>query len=223
MTAFYLVAAGIAAAVAPCPLMANITAVSYICSNPGSRKRTVAAGLSYSIGRAAAYVILGVLLSLGLTGAPQLSLWLQESLPVYMGPLLIISGLVVSECIPFPTIGKKPDNKTVRRLSERGLTGSFLLGALFAMALCPPGAALFFGTALPLATVLGEWAWLGLSLFGLGTALPVVLVTLLISFSASKTARVLKHLPAIQKRSKLVAGGILFLFGTYLTLNELIL
>ena len=222
MVLLYLILAGIMTAISPCPLASNVAAISFICRNMDSRRRAAAAGICYTLGRIFSYVIMGVLIGLGVASAPGLSLWLQESLPQYMGPVLIICGLIVLECINIPSIGRKPNGETVQKLGS-SLPGSFLLGALFALALCPPSAAIFFGTALPLACESGGWALLGISMFGLGTALPVVFFALLIVSSATRAASAMKCLPTVQKWSRNIAGIILFLLGSYLTITELII
>lgn len=222
MVLLYLILAGIMTAISPCPFASNVAAISFICRNMDSRRRAAAAATYYTLGRMFSYVVMGALIGLGLASAPALSLWLQESLPQYMGPVLIICGLIVLECINIPAIGRKPTGETIQKLGS-SLPGSFLLGALFALALCPPSAAIFFGTALPLACESGSWAWLGISMFGLGTALPVVFFALLIVCSATRAATAMKCLPAVQKWSRNIAGILLFLLGTYLTITELII
>ena len=222
MVFLYLILAGIMTAISPCPLASNVAAISFICRNMDSHRRAAAASICYTLGRILSYIILGALIGLGLPSAPGLSLWLQEALPLYMGPVLIICGLVVLECINLPSIGRKPTGETVQKLGS-SLPGSFLLGALFAMALCPPSAAIFFGTALPLASESGSWAWLGISIFGLGTALPVVFFAMLIVCSTARAATAMKCLPTVQKWSRNIAGILLFLLGSYLTITELII
>lgn len=222
MALFYLILAGIMTAISPCPLASNVAAISFICRNMDSSWRAAAASICYTLGRIFSYVILGVLIDLGLASAPGVSLRLQESLPQYMGPVLIICGLVVLECINIPSVGRKPTGETIQKLGG-SLQGSFLLGALFALALCPPSAAIFFGVALPLASESGRWACLVISMFGLGTALPVVFFALLIVCSATRAATAMKCLPPVQKWSRNIAGILLFLLGSYLTITELII
>ncbi len=222
MTVFYLIFAGIMTALAPCPLASNVAAISFICRNMDSRRRAAVAGICYTLGRIFSYVVIGGLIGLGFAGAPGLSLWLQESLPQYMGPVLIICGLVVMECINLPSIGHRPSGETVQKLGS-SLPGSFLLGALFALALCPPSAAIFFGTVIPLVSESGSWSCLGISAFGLGTALPVVFFALLIVCSATRAATAMNCLPSVQKWSRNIAGILLFLLGAYLTITELII
>ena len=58
-SAFWL---GILTSISPCPLAANITAVSFVARRVGSPLRVLLAGLLYTLGRAITYLVLGVLL-----------------------------------------------------------------------------------------------------------------------------------------------------------------
>ena len=224
MNLLYLLGIGIAAAVAPCPLTTNLAAIGYLTRHVGEQRRVAWAAAAYTLGRMAAYVGLGLLLSLGLSQAPQVSYWLQEELPNYLAPVLLIAGLVILDCIPFLSIGRKPGAETAQKLGRCGAGGGFLLGVLFALALCPPSAALFFGVALPVAAQSGSvGAWLGISIFGLGTALPVAAFALLLTCSAAKAAKAMQCLPRIQSICKYVSGGALLLLGAYMTITQYIL
>ncbi len=220
---FYLLLAGVTAAIAPCPLASNLAAIGYISRHVGSRHRALMAAGLYTLGRICSYVAVGLLINQGLAGAPAVSYWLQASLPEYMGPILIISGLVVLECIRIPSIGRAPGKEVAHKLANRGLWGSFMLGLLFALALCPPSAALFFGTALPIAIQSGTWTWVAIALFGLGSSIPVAAFALLLVTGAEKAAGVLRCLPAVQRWGKLLAGSSLFLLGMWITITELII
>ena len=216
---------GVAAAVSPCPLATNIAAVGFISRNLGSKRQSSLAALFYTLGRMAAYVVLGLLVSGGLSSAPMLSFWMQEKLPVYLGPVMVIMGLVILGFIPFFSLGKKPGDETARKLIDRsGVWGSLMLGFLFALALCPPSAALFFGAAIPLSMQAGsEGAWLGVSLFGLGSALPVVIFALLLTFSAEKATVAVRYMPKIQQIMKLVTGWFFLLLGGYWLFSRILL
>lgn len=216
---------GIATALSPCPLATNIAAVGVIAQNPGSRSYSAWASLSYTLGRVAAYVLIGLLVSQGLSSAPALSFWMQEKLPIYLGPVMMLAGLVILGFVPFFSLGKKPGVRTSRLLVERGGTaGAFALGFLFALALCPPSAALFFGTAIPISMQAGsDGAWLGVSLFGVGTAIPVVLFALLLVFSAERAAVFMRHMSHIQSVMKVVTGWFFLLLGGYWLFSKILL
>lgn len=208
---------GIAAALAPCPLATNIAATGYIAQNLGSNKQALLAAICYTLGRILAYVSIGCLITGGLLSAPTLSFWLQETLPIYLGPVLALMGLIVLGYIPFFSLGKKPGDQTARKLiGNMGVWGALILGFLFALAICPPSAAILFGGAIPLSLQSGsESVWLGISLFGLGTSIPVVFFALLLVLSVEKAHWALKRLPKIQTIMKYGTGWFFVALGLY--------
>ena len=125
---------GVAAAVSPCPLATNIAAVGFISRGIGSRHQSAIASLLYTLGRVSAYVLIGWLVSRGLASVPMLSFWMQEELPVYLGPVMMVAGLILLGFIPFFSLGKKPGEATAQSLMAKGgIWGAFALGFLFAL------------------------------------------------------------------------------------------
>lgn len=81
-----------------------------------------------------------------------------------------------------------------------------------------------FGTAVPLSIQAGSTgSILGISLFGIGTALPVVAFALLLTFSAEKTTAAMRHMPKIQQIMKLVTGWSFLLLGGYWLFSRILL
>lgn len=208
---------GGAASLAPCPMATNIAAVGYLCRTLGPCRKTLPATILYIAGRITAYVAIGLLVSGGLAAAPGLSYWLQEELPLYLGPAMMLAGLVVLGYIPFFSFGKAPGSDNAGKIVNRfGLAGAFTLGFVFALALCPPSAALFFGTAIPLSLEGGSGAaWLGIAAFGFGTALPVAAFSILFAFSMEKTALVMRNLRKVQHFVKNLTGWFFIVLGAY--------
>ena len=136
--------------VSPCPLATNIAAVSFLARRLDTKRRAIAGVLAYAGGRAVAYVAVGVLVAWGIAAAPQTSRFLQTVLEPFIGPLLIVVGLVLLGWIPLRLNFGPAKPGATERLADRGLPGAFLLGALFALTFCPTSAALFFGSLLPL-------------------------------------------------------------------------
>ena len=81
---------GLLTSVSPCPLAANIAAMSYIGREVGSRRRTLVGGLLYTLGRALAYAALAAILVGGLLSVPQVALFLQAHMNRALGPLLVV-------------------------------------------------------------------------------------------------------------------------------------
>lgn len=129
---------GVAAAVSPCPLATNIAAVGFISRGIGSHHQSAIASLLYTLGRVSAYVLIGWLVSRGLSSAPMLSFWMQEELPVYLGPVMMVAGLVILGFISLFSLGKKTGEATAQSLMAKAVSGGrlrwvFCLPWLFAL------------------------------------------------------------------------------------------
>lgn len=130
---------------------------------------------------------------------------------------MLLVGLVLLEAIPFLSLGVNPGSTTAQRLLQSGgVWGAMLLGFLFGLTLCQPTAALFFGSVLPLSLQAGgAGIWWGVSLFGVGTALPVVAVALLLVLGTGKVSAALRLMPRIQRIVQSITGWGFLLLGAY--------
>ncbi|WP_424358908.1 aromatic aminobenezylarsenical efflux permease ArsG family transporter [Methanocella sp. MCL-LM] len=219
----YAFAIGLVTAIGPCPLSANVTAIAYVSSKFLSSRDTVLAGTLYTLGRAATYGIIGLLIyafgSAVMDSAPVL----QDYEKIIIGPILVLVGVVMLELIkPNISVGDGLKAKYGLELSKRGVAGSFFLGAIFALAFCPYTAVMFFGLLVPLAL---ESSYVGVSyplLFGIGTGLPVLIFAILLGVSATfaraYVARIVKVEPYVRK----VLGAGFLLYGLYLTITYLL-
>lgn len=169
-TAFLL---GLLTALSPCPLATNIAAVGYISKDAGNRRRIFLSGLLYTLGRIAAYSLLGaVLIALLRSGSElfaiqkTLSRWGEMLLP----PALILLGLFLlfGHRLRLPAIGFRCGE----RLKGRGC-GTLLLGILFSLAFCSTSGLLFFGMLIPLSASHAE-GYLLPGIYAVGTGLPVI-------------------------------------------------
>lgn len=207
---------GILTSISPCPLATNIAAISYIGNN-GTTQRTVACGVAYTAGRMAAYLALGTLLVAGLLSSSWLSNFLQRYMNRILGPVLILTGMVLLELLAWKTTGIGP-NGSVRRLAEkRGLAGAALLGATFALSFCPVSAALFFGSLIPLSLKYRSSVAFPL-LFGAGTALPVLLFAGLVAFGSRHIGQVYDRFRQVEHWGRRATGTVFVVVGIYYSL-----
>ncbi|MDO5319602.1 MAG: aromatic aminobenezylarsenical efflux permease ArsG family transporter [bacterium] len=173
---------GIVCAVSPCPLATNIVAVSFLSREAERPSRVLWGGLFYALGRTVTCVGVAVAILFGLAAAPTLSQVLQKYMGLALGPLLIVVGAVLLDLISLPKVGPRFDlGRLGARFSRAGGVGAFALGLVFALVLCPPSAAVYFGGLLPLAESEGHPILYPL-VFGLMTALPVVAVAIACAF-----------------------------------------
>ena len=207
---------GLLTSVSPCPLATNIAAMSYVGREVGSGRRTLVAGLLYTLGRTLAYAALAAILVGGLLSVPEVALFLQEHMNRVLGPLLVAVGLVLLEWIRLPGFGSRLYDRTGDRLVKAGLYGALPLGAVLALAFCPVSAGLFFGGLIPLALDHRSPVWLP-ALYGLGTGLPVVVCALLVSAGLAWAGSAFHRLQAVERWGRRVTALVVISVGLYYT------
>lgn len=207
-------ALGLLTAIAPCPLATNITATAFIAKTISSRKKVLLSGVLYMLGRMFTYTTIGAIILFG-TSKFQVAKLLQGNGEKYLGFVLIIIGLIMLDVIKFGFLkGGSFTDKLSEKFKTRGLLGSFLLGALFALAFCPYSGALFFAMLVPM--TLSADAGLALPVvFSAGTALPVILFSFVIAYSMSKLGKYFKAITKVEKVMRIVAGVVFILTGLY--------
>ena len=197
---------GILAAISPCPLATNIAATAYISRNVTSRRYVITSGLLYTLGRMTTYFTVGALIMLADVKTHRISLFLQDAGDIFLGPLLIVMGVLLLGIVKLPVLqGGGRLSSIGERVAKRGRIGAFLLGAVFALAFCPYTAVLFFGILMPMA--LKTTAGVSIpAVFAIGTGLPVLLFAVLLSTGVTRVSRWVNKVTAAEKvMRKLVA------------------
>lgn len=211
---------GLLTAISPCPLASNLAALSFL-GRDVRPARALAGGLLYAAGRALAYVAVGALLAWGLFSAPGLSRGLQSWLSPLLGPLLVVVGLALLGSLPLPAWGGGRNREGWRRHMDRfGLWSALPMGFVFALAFCPLSAALFFGSLLPLGVASGRLVLAPL-LYGLGSALPVVLFALVLVWAATAVGPLFARLARLEALLRRLTGAALVLIGVVLLWTRL--
>lgn len=205
---------GLLTAIAPCPLATNVTATAYIAKTITNTKKVLLSGVLYTLGRMLSYTLIGALIYFG-TSKFQLAKLFQGNGEKYIGFVLIIIGLIMLDVIKLNFLGAGSfTDKASDKFKDKGLLGSFLLGALFALAFCPYSGALFFAMLIPM-TLSSASGLLLPAVFSLGTGLPVILFSLVIAFSIEKLGHYFKVVTKMEKVMRLLAGIIFILTGLY--------
>jgi len=208
---------GILTSISPCPLATNITAISFVGQRVGRPVRVLCAGLLYTAGRALTYAVLGALLVSSLLSAPSVSLTLQRIMNQLLGPILVLVGMVLLGLLRVNLRGGGVSERMQRRVERWGIWGALLLGILFALAFCPLSATLFFGSLIPLAINNGSKVLMP-SLYGAGTALPVIVFALLLAISAHSLGKAFDRLRQFEQWARRVTGVVFIGVGIYLSL-----
>jgi cytochrome c-type biogenesis protein len=234
--AFYL---GVLTSISPCPLATNIAAISYVGRKVGDSRWVMAAGLLYTLGRCLLYLALAVLLATTAMSVPAVSLFLQKYMHLVLGPIFLLLGMFLVGLITFSGGGATMSAGMQKRIDAMGIWGALLLGVLFAVAFCPTSAAWFFGLiALLLGSEAGAvtamLAKIGISLpeaslpgatvvlpliYGIGTAVPVLLVAFLLAYSAQSVGKTYNMLAKIEWWARQITGWIFVLAGVWFSLR----
>lgn len=205
---------GILTSISPCPLASNIVAISFLSKRIAHPALVFISGLAYTLGRMVSYAILGWVIISSLLSVPQLAQFLQKYMGRAMGPLLIITGLVLLDIFPLRLTGISLSDKGRDKLARSGAPGAFLLGFIFALAFCPVSAALFFGSLIPLALSAKSGILLPF-IYGMGTGLSVLLFTVAIALGVSSISHWFKQITGIEYYTRKITGIIFILGGLY--------
>ncbi len=211
LSAFIL---GLMTAISPCPLATNITATAFISKNISSKRKVFISGLLYSLGRGFSYTVIGLILYFGASKF-HIARFFNQNGEKYLGPLLILIGLIMLNIIKLDFLGKSNfQEKLSEKFKDKGLLGSFLIGVIFALAFCPYSGALFFGMLIPMTIASADGLYLPI-VFAFGTGLPVILFTYLLAFTAGKVGVFYNKITKIEKVMRTVAGVVFILTGLY--------
>jgi cytochrome c biogenesis protein CcdA len=211
---------GIGTSISPCPLATNIAAVAFLARRTGQGRRVVWAGLAYTAGRAVAYTAVAAAIAWGVLSAPALSEFVRTRLTGLIGPLLILVGMVIAGWLPLRLPGSSKFNELGSWLAQRGMAGEFLLGALFALSFCPASAAIFFGLLLPMTVKADAPVSLSL-LYGLGTAVPVIVAVFLLARGIEFAGR-LQALQKLGGQLQTATAMVIIAAGVWLTVSGLL-
>jgi cytochrome c-type biogenesis protein len=213
VAAFFI---GLLTAMSPCPLATNITAIAYVSRRIDSGRHTLLVGSLYAAGRSVAYVAIAAAIVYTGLNVQAVSFFLQDYGTMLLGPLLIVLGILMLDVvdIALPGGGGRRLASLMEGLSEKGSAGSFLLGVLFALSFCPFSAVLFFGMLIPIALKTGD-ALLVPGVFGIATALPVVVVSVLLVGGVGRAAHLLQRAQAADYWVKRAVAAVFIGIGIY--------
>jgi len=211
LSAFIL---GLMTAISPCPLATNITATAFISKNISSPRKVFLSGVLYFLGRAFSYTAIGFILYFGASKF-HVAKFFNQNGEKFLGPLLIIIGLIMLNVIKLNFLGKSSFQETLsEKFKDKGLLGSFLIGVIFALAFCPYSGALFFGMLIPMTVSSADGLYLPI-VFAFGTGFPVILFTYLLAFTAGKVGVFYNKITKIEKVMRKIAGVVFILTGLY--------
>ena len=210
---------GILTSISPCPLATNIAAISYIGRKVGNSRQVFLTGLLYTLGRTVAYLALAVVLVASVLSVPQIAMFLQKYMHLVLGPILIIVGMFLLGLIELNMGGKGMGEGLQKRVDAMGIWGALLLGIVFALTFCPTSAALFFGSLVPLSLKVNSSVVLP-AVYGVGTALPVMIFAVILATSAQSVGKAYNVLAKIEWWARMLTGVIFVIVGLYFSLKH---
>lgn len=199
---------GLIGALAPCQLTGNLSAITLYGS------RTIRMTSNWG---EISFFILGKVVVFSLIG---LFAWLfgqsfetkmTTYFPIFrkaIGPLLILTGLVLIGVLKLRFLDRLT---RIPIFLKEGKFGSFLMGASFSIAFCPTMFVLFFVWLMPTVAT-SSYGFILPAVFGIATAVPLILLFGLLSMFDSK--RLIMRLSKKMGSSiQLIAGVLLIIIG----------
>jgi cytochrome c-type biogenesis protein len=210
---------GLITAISPCPLATNIAALAYVSRRATERRYAVITGTLYTLGRMFSYSIIGVLIIVVGLEIPGVATFLQDFGEQILGPLLIVVGVIMLSINKISlSLGGGKLSAIGGKVADWGMSGGFLLGALFALAFCPYSAVLFFGVLIPLA--LKSTGGVALpAVYAIGTGLPVLVFGVLISAGVARVSSWLNAVSRVEKIIRVAVSIIFIAVGIYLVVR----
>lgn len=208
---------GILTSISPCPLATNIAAISYVGRRVEKTRLVLLAGLLYTLGRTLAYIGVAIIVTRSMQMIPGVSMFLQKYMNLAIGPLLVVVGVLLLGIFNISFAGGMGTGLQ-GKVDKMGVWGAGLLGIVFALAFCPVSAGLFFGALIPLAVK--NNSVLMSTLYGIGTAVPVIGFSLLLAFAAHLIGAAFKKLTVIELWVRRVTAVVMIGIGIYLIIRH---
>ena len=205
---------GLVTAISPCPLATNIAAVAFVSRRYTAMGWVVADTVAYTLGRALTYTVLALLIQVLSVKVAHLANPMMTVAEWALGPILVLVGLILMNVIPLTFGSGGLQERFVRASGKLPLLSSLLLGVGFALAFCPLSGALYFGGLIPLTLKSPSGFFLGL-IYGIGTALPVLGVGLLLAFSLKTAERLISGLQKLDRWIRPTVGFVFIAIGLY--------
>ena len=210
LTAFIL---GLMAAISPCTLATNISAIGFISRDIENQRRVFVKGLVYTLGRAISYTGLGVILFLG-ASKMNVTMLFQGWGEKLLGPLLIVIGLFMLDLIRLKFPGFSGLTEKIGEQSKRSYWVTLLLGMVFAMAFCPYIGVLYFAMLIPMTISSAGGLYLPV-VFALATGLPVIIFAWLLAYAVGNVGKLYDRIKLFELWFRRVVAGLFIGVGIY--------
>ena len=207
---------GVLTSISPCPMASNIAAVSFLAKKVLQPKIVFISGAAYTLGRMAAYAVIGWIIISSFLSVPQVAQFLQKYMGKALGPILVFTGLILFFKIKLNFSRLSISQEYQSKLVDSGVAGAFILGFILALAFCPVSAALFFGSLIPLALSSKTGSLLPL-VYGVGTGLPVLVFAVVIALGVKLSKNTFSNINTVELYARKITGVIFLIAGLYYT------
>lgn len=227
---------GLMTTISPCPFCSNLTAVSYLVREVGSKRRVWINSLLYMLGKIVAYCALSAVFIAGAQIEP-VQKWFERWGEPLLGPFLIVCGLFMfvggwreqhhsHEHSGTTKVERWLENGSAKMqqwLQARSALYSFVMGVVFSLAFCPYSGVLFFGMLLPLTMSAPlSWGWSMPVLYGIGTGLPVLVVAVLLAWSVESIGSINRQIQRVEIWIRSISALLFVAVGVWLVVENLI-
>ena len=231
LTAFLL---GLLTMLSPCPFCSDMTALSYLSRNVSNMRAIVMSSLCYVLGKCFSYTLLALVFILGAQTEGVRAFFETYGEPA-LGPFLLIMGVAIA-IFSYREAHHNHDSdshthehaphRLIRSISKvnlkplNGPVACFILGAVFALAFCPHSGLLYFGKLIPLTMMQPmSWSWLMPVLFGLGDALLVMILAILLSKGMAGIGKMTGKMHSIETWLRRISIILFIGVGIYMTVG----
>jgi len=214
LTAFVL---GLMTAISPCPLATNITAIGFISKDIENRNRVFINGLLYTLGRAITYTVIPLIIYFG-ADQFKFSGFFQQYGDKFIGPLLILIGLLMLDVVPLKFPGISGLTSKMEKKTKWGYLDAILLGIVFALAFCPYSGVLFFGMLVPITVASVSGLYLPV-IFAFATGIPVIIFAWVLAYAVSGIGNVYNKVKTFELWFRRVIAVLFIAVGCYAVFN----
>ncbi len=204
---------GLMAAISPCTLATNITAIGFISRDLKDSKRVFVNGLVYTLGRAISYTGLAVILYFG-ASKMNVAMIFQGWGERVLGPLLIVIGLFMLDVLKLKFPGFSKIKEKIDEKGKGNYLSTLLLGMVFALAFCPYSGVLYFAMLIPMTIASPEGLYLPV-FFALATGLPVIVFAWLLAFAVGNVGKLYNRIRTFELWFRRVVGVAFIGVGIY--------
>lgn len=210
---------GLIVAICPCTMATNITAFTAVSNRGEGGHASFARGIAYALGRAVAYVGLGILLYFFAQGL-HFGERFQHLFGMIIGPLFILIGVMMLDIIHIHGLEEKCVGLFNRWVGNISIGKSFGMGLLLAFAFCPYSAAIYFGVAVPSSLTIDNGVWVPI-FFAIGTTLPLIALAALFAYGFESHKKILQKIQQYEVWFRrilailFIISGILFILEYY--------